>query len=136
MRMASPAAALHTTRPLRAQGRLYPIRLTLAYQAYRNGDVIQRGVGQTVEMSSTRIRIVSPETLDRSATEIKLSIAWPIPLEDGTPLQFVVQGRPAWNEAESGMVLIASYEFRTAPKRPLSSANAPNAAAAGITRIR
>ena len=136
MRMASPAAALHTSRTPKAPGRLYPIRLMLSYSAYRNGDVIQRGAGQTIEMSSTRIRIKSAETLDPSATEIKLSIAWPIPLEDGTGLQFVVQGRPAWDEAESGTVLIASYEFRTAPKNPINAADAPSAAAPGLTRTR
>ena len=119
--MASPAIALKTERPGKGPGKAYPLRLSLAYSAYRNGTVIQRGAGETIEISSTRIRIKSSETWEKSMTDIRLAISWPVPLEDGTGLQFVVKGRPAWNDEQLDAILVSSYEFRTAAKRPLDS---------------
>jgi hypothetical protein len=121
--MASPAAAIKIERPEKAPGRFYPLRLALAYSVYRSGAVIQRGVGETVEVSSTRIRMRAAEKLDRSMTDIRLAICWPVPLEDGTRLQFVVHGRPAWEGEELGAIRISTYEFRTAPKRNTEEVN-------------
>ncbi len=121
--MATAAPALTKERPGKAPGKYYPIRLALAYSAFRNGAVVQRGNGETVEISSTRVRLTSVDVLDRGITDIQLSVAWPVALEDGTPLQFVVRGRPAWDGEQLAAVVVSSYEFRTAARRPVIAAH-------------
>ena len=117
--MAASAAALSHFQWKRRTGLYYPLRLSFSFMAYRRGNVIQSGVGQTFEISSTGIRVNLAEALSPEVTEIKLSIAWPAILDDGTNLQFVVQGRPASISAGSMEMEIAilSHEFKTAARR-------------------
>jgi hypothetical protein len=110
--------AAETTRQdrRRSQNVYYPLKLGFSYLAYRRGHVIQRGIGETVEMSRAGIRVRPIEIVPQDATDIKLSIAWPATLDDGTRLQFVVQGKPQWNGSQLVEVIMVKHEFRTASK--------------------
>jgi hypothetical protein len=110
------APALNDRR--RLAGAYYPLTLDFSYLAYRRGRVIQQGTGVTVEMSRARIRVKPIAVSTPGTTDIKLSIAWPAVLDDGTRLQFVVQGKPSWNGSELVEVIILKHEFRTASKGP------------------
>jgi len=108
-----PAPESSSKRP---RGRLYPIQLSFSYIALRRGQVIQRGWGETTEMSSTHIRVKRIQGLNPGITQIVMSIAWPATLPDGAGLQLVVQARPDTGWLWMANFSIQKYEFRTASK--------------------
>lgn len=118
--MGTTARAFEKYHRQRSTSAYYPLTLAFTYTAYSQGKVIQRGVGETVEMSSYGVRANFPEPVLSEVTDLKLSIAWPATLDDGTRLQFVVEGRPSWDGGRLAEVLFWKYEFRTAPRRPLT----------------
>ncbi len=121
--MVSVALATASNQRSRQPGAYYPLKLDFSYQAYRRGRAIQRGTGQTVEMSRQVIRMRPIEIETAGATDIKLQIAWPAALDDGTRLQLIVQGRPIWNRSQLVEVIVLKHEFRTAPKGTALSAS-------------
>lgn len=123
--MGSPALALDNLSRRRPPSASYPLKLAVTYSAYRYDDLVQHGAGETVEMSSTRIKLQLAEALDAVVTDIRVSIAWPATLGDGTKLQFVVQGRPSRVESTLMEITILKHEFKTAPKRPVAVISRP-----------
>jgi len=81
--------------------------------------VIQRGLGETIEIGSTRVRVRLPEALSLATTDIVMSIAWPAKFEDGASLQLVVQAKPGWDDLGLAELVIRKYEFRIASKSAL-----------------
>ena len=98
-------------------GRWYPIRLVLQYRAYSEDRLLQSGAGETLEISSRALRIRIAEELPSQVVELDLAIAWPVPLNGVTPLQWTIKAKPAWRTAGWIFVCIASHEFRTAGAR-------------------
>jgi hypothetical protein len=76
-------------------------------------DRIQRGSGRTTEITSEIVRFSSFERLAPEATELELSIHWPVALQDGTKLQLVLHGKAIWDGAVFGGMRITKHEFRT-----------------------
>jgi hypothetical protein len=116
--MGNPATTFERYFRQRSKSAFYPLKLTFTYTASRDGRVIQRGMGETIEMSSCAVRAKFAEAIPAEVTDLRLSIAWPATLSDGTNLQFVVEGRPSWEGARME-VRFWRYEFRTAPRRPV-----------------
>ena len=98
-------------------GRWYPIKLVFQYRAYADGRLVQAGVGETIEISSRALRLHIPEELPAHAAELDLAIAWPVPLDGVTPLQWTIKAKPAWRAPGWIFVCIASHELRTAGTR-------------------
>jgi len=115
--MGSAAVAYVRPHRQRPPSAYYPLRLAFSYVAYCDRQLIQRGVGETVEISSASVRVNVADLVDPDATQIRLSIAWPATLEDGMSLQFVVQGTPVWVGQNLAEIVIVQHEFRTAPRR-------------------
>jgi hypothetical protein len=107
------------TSPKRVPGKYYPLELTFSYVALKRGQVIQRGLGKTVEISSASVRIMPLDVLNPSATGIVLSIAWPVKLDDGASLKWVIEAKPSWGDAGPSEFVIRKQEFRIASKRTL-----------------
>jgi len=116
VRMATQLVPAPESSGKRPRGRLYPIQLSFSYIALRRGQVIQRGWGETTEMSSTHIRVKRIQGLNPGVTQMVMSIAWPAKLPDGTGLQLVVQVRPDTGWLWMANFSIQKYEFRTASK--------------------
>jgi hypothetical protein len=100
----------------RTPGGFYPLELPFSYLALRDGHVIQRGQGETIEIGSTRIRVKPIDSLSPATTDIVMSIAWPARLNDGPSLQFVVQTKPRWDGVGLAECVILRHEFRIASK--------------------
>jgi hypothetical protein len=94
--------------------RRYPIRLALRYQLISGDDVVQPGVGHSINMSSTGILI---EVADRvpPGIEIKLIIEWPARIDNKVWLTFQAQGRIVRVSGGHAAVAILKHEFRTRP---------------------
>jgi hypothetical protein len=101
---------------LRPAGKYYPVQLFFSYTALRRGQVIQRGSGETIEMSKSHIRARTLDILSPRATTVVMSITWPAKLADGTGLQLMVQTKPDRDALQLGQFCILKHEFRTAPK--------------------
>ena len=96
---------------------LYPIELPIEYETKEKYSVA--GHGRTRAISSEAIHFEADRGLPQNR-KIRLTLAWPAALPDGTALNLWIIGtvtRSALCEVE---VQISSYEFRTRPAaRPL-----------------
>jgi len=118
--MGTPAVAFAKDHQRRSSCAYYPLRLAFSYTAYCDGDVIQRGTGETTEISSASVRVTIDDIVRPDVKQIKLSIAWPATLSDGARLQFVVQGEPLYAGTRLVEIAFWKYEFKTAPRRPMN----------------
>lgn len=91
----------------------YPLVMPCAFRAYEDGELIQEGAGETVRMSSKAIVFRPSRLIAPRATELSVSVAWPVTLEDGTALQVVFTGRPCWERGVFTGIEIERYQFRT-----------------------
>ena len=105
-------------------GRWYPIELGFQYRAFAEDHPVQAGTGRTVEISSRALRIRLDDELPPQVSALQLAIAWPATLEGGTPLQWVVRGKPAWRATGWIFVCMTGHEFRTASVRARQAATA------------
>ncbi|HEY9140375.1 MAG TPA: hypothetical protein VIN93_05755 [Bryobacteraceae bacterium] len=116
-----PAASGRSVRPRLAPnisvGRWYPLKLVLQYRAYSDSRLVQTGAGETIEISSRALRLSMPKELPPEVVELDLAIAWPVPLDGVTPLQWTIKAKPAWRAPGWIFVCITSHEFRTAGTR-------------------
>jgi hypothetical protein len=96
--------------------RFYPLELSFSYIALRRGRVIQSGWGETVEMSSSHVRVKPLGLRDLDATDIVMSVAWPAKLPDGTNLQLVIHTEPVRDSLDAAEFRILKHEYRTASK--------------------
>jgi hypothetical protein len=99
----------------------YPVQLAFSYQALRRGDVIQRGSGETIEISSTSVRVKPLMALAQATTDVVMWIAWPAKLDDGTSLHCVILAKPQWDGSGLVELEIMKYQFRTAASRALGN---------------
>jgi len=90
------------------------VQLAFSYQALRHGDEIQRGSGETTEISSSCIKVKLLPALAPATTDVVMSIIWPAKLEDGTSLHCVVLAKPSWDGLGLAELVIVKYQFRTA----------------------
>jgi hypothetical protein len=92
--------------------RFYPLQLPFSYIAVRRGRVVERGWGETVEMSSNQIRVAPAALVNAKFTELVLSIAWPVKHSGGAGLQLVAHVLPCL-DGSAGLFRILQHEFRT-----------------------
>jgi hypothetical protein len=118
--MGTPTVAFAKDHQRRSGGAYYPLRLAFSYIALCDGDVIQRGTGETTEISSASVRVKIDDIVSPDVKQIKLSIAWPATLSDGARLQFVVHGDPLYAGPRLAEVAFWKYEFKTAPRRAMN----------------
>jgi hypothetical protein len=78
--------------------------------------VVQKGWGETAEISSNYVRVKPLGLIYDDVTEMIMSIAWPAKLPDGAGLQLMVHALPVRDDASSELFRILRHEFRTASK--------------------
>jgi hypothetical protein len=89
----------------------YPIELKVRYRSLATGHPVE-GTGQTVDMSSTGLRVCSENKFSKGA-RIEVSVQWPSELEDGVHLQLVAVGKVVRCDERTFAVEFHTYEFRT-----------------------
>ena len=95
---------------------LYPIELPVRYEMQEQDRAA--GQGRTVAMSSEVIRFECEQKLPRDR-KVRLVLAWPASLPDGTELNLWIQGTITRCALGKVDVRVVGYEFRTRRMRPL-----------------
>jgi hypothetical protein len=96
--------------------RFYPLRLPFSYIALRRGRVVQKGWGETAEISSNHVRVKPLGLIYEDITELIMSIHWPAKLPDGAGLQLMVHALPIRDGSSNELFRILRHEFRIASK--------------------
>jgi len=88
---------------------LYPIHLPVAYETdFRD----RAGQGHTLALSSRIVRFSTDQNL-RVGQRIRMELAWPAPLDDGTNLNLWMFGTVVRSARVEVEVRITTYEFHT-----------------------
>jgi hypothetical protein len=104
----------------RRSERRYAIAANLEYRVICDCQVIQTGIGRTVNLSKSGILFESEEMLP-AGTEMEVSIAWPVRLRDTVALNFCVSGRISWSRGKLHALTILRHEFCVRGRYGLSS---------------
>src|SRR5690348_352079 len=95
----------------------YPIEIPVSYEI--PGTPRVSGTGRTQAISSDFLRIESDRPL-AVGLKIRVSLAWPASLPNGTRLNLWIEGEIADSVLQQITVKVVRYEFRT--RRPIESA--------------
>jgi hypothetical protein len=78
--------------------------------------VVQKGWGETAEISSNHVRVKPLGLIYEDVTEMIISVAWPAKLPDGAGLQLMVHALPIRDGSSNELFRILRHEFRIASK--------------------
>jgi len=87
------------------------------YQILSKQGVEDTGEGKTVNISSRGVLFTCRHNL-QAGRRVKLSISWPVPLNDKCGLTLMVRGRVVRSEEGRAAVEIQQHEFRTQSAAP------------------
>jgi len=104
----------------RRSERRYPITADLEYRLICGYQVMQTGIGRTVNLSKSGILFES-EIMLPAGTEMEVSIAWPARLRDTVALNLCVSGQVAWSQDKRHALTILRHEFCVRGRYGLSS---------------
>jgi len=96
--------------------RFYPLQLPFSYLALRRGRVVQKGWGETAEISSNHVRVKPLGLIYEDITEMIISVAWPAKLPDGAGLQLMIHALPIRDGSSNELFRILRHEFRIASR--------------------
>jgi hypothetical protein len=101
---------------------LYPIELPVRYEVVARDRIrLQQGEGTTVGIGSRVVRFRTDQDVEVSR-KVRLEMAWPASLPDGTSLNLWIHGRVSRSESSYVDVEVAKYEFRTRRSMQLAKA--------------
>jgi hypothetical protein len=110
--MADNDSRLDPTVERRASKR-FPIEQEVQYKTLdHRAPVPESGAGKTVDISSGGVLFETAQRL-RFGKRVEVAINWPVFLEGGCPLKFVVVGRVVRADDTRAAISIEQYEFRT-----------------------
>jgi hypothetical protein len=101
---------------------LYPIELPVRYEIQERDGAA--GQGRTTAMSSEMVRFECDRKLPRDR-KVRLVLAWPAALPDGTELNLWIQGTVERCALGKTDVRVIGYEFRTRRMRPMVRVEQP-----------
>ena len=96
----------------RRQGRRYSIQMELRWRLIRRRKLLNSGGGCTVDLSSAGIMFDAGRPLP-AGLDVELSIAWPVLLNDKSPMQLAVSGRIIRSHGNIVAIRMVQHEFRT-----------------------
>lgn len=102
-------------------GGRYAVQIDLRYKVRRQGLVVQRGSGKTLEFSRRELIFSSDQSLP-SGSQVELSLDWPVMLGGCCPLQLMIIGRVVRSSRYWSIVRIERHEFRTRRLPPHAAA--------------
>jgi hypothetical protein len=92
--------------------RRYPVQVDLSYKLLRNGFVVARGLGRTLEFSDGKICFHTDRTLELGA-DLELLLDWPLRIDGVCRLQLVVFGHVIESDEGGSTLEIVRHRFRT-----------------------
>jgi hypothetical protein len=96
----------------RRSHRRYPIVLEVEYKVLKRHQVVERGYGFTLNISSSGLLFAVNDTL-RATGAIELTLHWPFLLDEVRPLRLVIKGRVIRNHCHGKRIAVSikDYEF-------------------------
>jgi len=99
---------------------LYPIELPVRYELVTRDRIgAPQGQGYTIGIGSRMVRFRTDRGVSLSG-KVKLEMAWPAALPDGTSINLWIHGRVSESASSYVDVQVAKYEFRTRRSMQLS----------------
>ena len=96
----------------RRKGRRYSIQMELRWRLIRRRKLLSSGGGCTIDLSSAGIMFDAGRPLP-AGLDVELSIAWPVLLNDKSPMQLSVSGRIVRSSRNIVAMRMVQHEFRT-----------------------
>jgi hypothetical protein len=90
----------------------FPLRRELRYKILEDQEVIQSGLGESIDMSSAGVAFQTERDLKAGAA-VEVSISWPVLLDDSCPMRLVALGQVLRCNGGIAVCSIDKYEFRT-----------------------
>ncbi len=101
--------------PERFYDRQYPLALQVRYRVYQGLRLIDSGRGETLFIGVRNVLFLAPQPLD-SGLFAELSVDWPVRLDNGTPLQFCVEGEIVLSAGNRVLVRVLHHDFKVKPQ--------------------
>jgi len=95
----------------RSSGR-FPIKQEVVYTLLDGNSRSEKGVGQTLDMSSGGILFTTTAAL-QPGKRLEIAVNWPARLDGTCRLKLVAMGRVVRTEADRAAIAIEHYEFKT-----------------------
>jgi hypothetical protein len=86
------------------------IAADLEYRVICGHQVIQTGIGRTVNLSKSGLLFESEQILP-AGTDMEVSVAWPVRFHDTVALNLCLSGQVTWSSAERHALSILRHEF-------------------------
>src|SRR5262249_32791655 len=96
----------------RRKNRRYPIVLQLRWKLIRRRKILFTGDGHTIDLSTGGLLFDAGRLLP-AGMKVELSVAWPVLLEEQTPMRLALQGRIVRSQGNLTAARIVQHEFRT-----------------------
>jgi len=119
------SASLVANGLIRAERRFksrYPLDLTVRFRPVSGS--LFRGAGQTVNLSSGGVLVVSRDAISENEISLgallEMRIEWPSLLDGKVPLQLIAVGRVVRRRASGFSATFERYKFHTASSNPSS----------------
>ena len=93
----------------------FPLRREIRYKLFDGGRIVARGRGESADMGSGGIAFRIGDALPLGSY-LELSVSWPVPLDDGCPMQLIVFGRVLRFSEGKYVCGVEKWEFRTQSK--------------------
>ncbi len=106
----------------------YPLKLKLTFSAVTPPPL--SGEGETTQISSRKLFFTTTETFT-PGRHLRVSLDWPVRLENRIPLRLIVSGRILQSEGGQSVMTIEKHEFRVRGAEASSEARLDPAAALG-----
>jgi hypothetical protein len=114
---------------------VYPIALPVRYEIVTRDRIRgQQGQGLTIGIGSRVVRFRTDQAVEVSR-KVKLEMAWPASLPDGTGLNLWIHGRVIRSTPSNVEVQVAKYEFRTRRTVQLAITPSANKPAPNLSRV-
>lgn len=98
------------------------------------GRVTQSGTGKTLDISRRGVSFIAEQEL-KAGTAVKLSIHWPVRLNNVCQVRLVILGRIVRSEGSIAVSSIERYEFRTAGSQVPGALTSPKPDRPGLTKF-
>jgi hypothetical protein len=99
----------------------YPVELELTYKVSGDSPVLA-GAGQTLSMSRDELHFVADRALPKG-TELDISVAWPVLLDNRLHLQLCLEATVTSNSDRFVSARFRRYQFRIRNTRPQTAAS-------------
>src|ERR1700722_8078696 len=96
----------------RRSKRRFLIQQDVRYQRLQGTDVLDAGMGRTLDMSSGALRFTTARAL-RPGDKVKVAVSWPVLLDATCRLQMIIYGWVVRSDGNTAAVTIGHHEFRT-----------------------